>query len=215
LVMTLTLVAAVAASGGEPPDAQRTEIIKRIEVKDGLPMLLGGRELLSRGYLGVQLIDLTDQLRRHFGISSEEGVLIGSVQENDPASKAGLRAGDIIIALDGKPVGSSRAAGEMIREMKSGDSVRIDFLRGGTREQAFATIDERRLPEMRIRLLDPSQERGMDKIPLEGEVAMKKLEEYLVSPERRIMRLRDCDDLQEKLESVEKRLKELEKKLQK
>ncbi len=64
---------------------------------------------------------------------SEEtgGALIQEVRPNTPADEAGLRVGDIIIAVDGQPVDSSHPLNELIGARKPGDRVEITILRGG------------------------------------------------------------------------------------
>lgn len=66
--------------------------------------------LSSRGRLGITLQELTPQLADYFGV--KDGVLISSVRDDSPASRAGLRAGDVIIAIDGESVAD---AGDVIR----------------------------------------------------------------------------------------------------
>lgn len=68
--------------------------------------------LSGRGRMGVTLQELTPQLADYFGVKDRAGVLISSVREDSPASRAGLRAGDVIIAIDGESVAN---AGDVIR----------------------------------------------------------------------------------------------------
>jgi membrane-associated protease RseP (regulator of RpoE activity) len=54
--------------------------------------------------IGINSIPLTKQLGDYFGVSDGKGVLVSNVRENSPAAKVGLKAGDVIIEADGKPV---------------------------------------------------------------------------------------------------------------
>lgn len=73
----------------------------------------------SRARLGATVDDLSSQLASYFGV--KEGVLVSAVTENSPASRAGLRAGDIITAVNDRPVRSSADLARAIREMDDGD----------------------------------------------------------------------------------------------
>src|SRR5690349_20519389 len=77
--------------------------LQGLQVLDLNGDLLGGK----RAWLGVSLLDLSDELREHFGASRESGVMVESVADGSPADKAGVRVGDIIVAIDGKDVKSS------------------------------------------------------------------------------------------------------------
>jgi membrane-associated protease RseP (regulator of RpoE activity) len=157
--------------------------------------LLGGK----RAYLGVSLIDLTTELREHYGASKEAGVLVGSIEDGSPADKAGLRVGDIVVAIDGKDVDSAGDVRSGLREKKDGDTVRVEVLRGRARQTLVASVVEREGP----RLFGPGDLGGLGRT--------------LNSPEwkARIESLGDCGSLQGRIKELESRLKELEKRLQK
>jgi serine protease Do len=59
---------------------------------------------VTRGYLGIRFQPLTADLARSFGLESEKGALIASVEKDTPAEKAGLKAGDVIVEFDGKQI---------------------------------------------------------------------------------------------------------------
>jgi len=59
------------------------------------------------GFLGVQLTDLTAELRTHFGVAADAGVMVAKVVDDSAAFRAGLAAGDIITRVDGESIGSS------------------------------------------------------------------------------------------------------------
>ena len=61
----------------------------------------------KRAHLGVSLVDLTDELREHFGAPKDAGLLVSSVEDGSPADKSGIQTGDIIVAIDGKDVQST------------------------------------------------------------------------------------------------------------
>ena len=59
---------------------------------------------VTRGWLGVHIQPLSDELARSFGLSSNKGALIAEVEKDSPAARAGLRRGDVILAFDGHPI---------------------------------------------------------------------------------------------------------------
>jgi len=84
----------------EAPEAPAPPRPPRAPAMDGLSMFP------SRPRLGIEVIDLTEQLARYMKV--DDGVLISSVNAGSPAEKAGLRAGDVIVKVDGEPVRQSR-----------------------------------------------------------------------------------------------------------
>jgi len=96
----------------------------------------------TRGYLGVNLIDLSDQLGEYFGVSEDEGVLITSVEKDSPAEKAGIKAGDVIITADNEKIEGSGDLSEIIRDHEKGDNITLVVLRNGHRQEINCELDE-------------------------------------------------------------------------
>jgi serine protease Do len=94
---------------------------------------------VQRGFLGVGLQPLTDDLVKAFNLKSDEGVLISEVQPKSPAEKAGIQTGDVVVAIDNKPVKSTRELQLTVGAMAPGAKVQLKVLREG-KEQSF-TID--------------------------------------------------------------------------
>jgi predicted metalloprotease with PDZ domain len=86
-----------------------------------------GPRLGARGRLGVRLQPLTEQLAAHFGAS--EGVLVSSVDEGSPAGKAGLKAGDVIMAVNGRAVSEPGDVSRELRDSDTASSVEITVMR--------------------------------------------------------------------------------------
>ena len=59
---------------------------------------------MRRGYLGVSIKDLDPEVAARLGLENQKGVLVSNVVEGSPAAKAGLKDGDVITSLGGKPV---------------------------------------------------------------------------------------------------------------
>jgi len=94
---------------------------------------------IVRGYLGVGVQDLTPALADSFGLSSHSGALVTDVQPNTAASKAGLKSGDVITGLDGKPVTDANQLSLAISETAPGTRLALDVLRNGRTEHVTAT----------------------------------------------------------------------------
>jgi len=85
----------------------------------------GGRQI------GIGVTPLTKQLAEHFGV--QDGAIINNVRENSPAAKAGLKAGDIVVEVDGKPIKGEGDIMRAVREKKDGD-VTLTIVRNGNRQ---------------------------------------------------------------------------------
>ena len=93
----------------------------------------------STRQIGVGVTPLTKQLAQHFGV--EAGAMINNVRENSPAAKSGLKAGDIIVEADGKPVKGDFDLIRTIGEKKDG-SINLTIVRDGSRQSISVTPEE-------------------------------------------------------------------------
>ena len=92
----------------------------------------GGK--VQRGRLGVSVQSLDQELARSFGLEDPRGALVSQVQEDTPAAKAGIKAGDVILKVDGETVEDSAMLSRVIAGKKPGQRVGVDFLRNGKRQ---------------------------------------------------------------------------------
>lgn len=106
----------------------------------------------SRGRLGISTQDLTEQLRDYFGVEKATGVLVTSVSEDTPASRAGLKAGDIIIAINGAKVSDTGDIRNELRKIESGDC-NLTVVRNGKTKQFKATLEAREFELHRMPML--------------------------------------------------------------
>jgi C-terminal processing protease CtpA/Prc len=99
----------------------------------------------SRGRLGVITQGLSEQLGQYFGVEKGQGVLVSSVQNDSAAGKAGLKAGDIILAVNGTTINDP---GDLRRELNKVDAgeVRLTIMRDRQRQELRATLDARPAP---------------------------------------------------------------------
>lgn len=83
----------------------------------------------DRAWLGVEMIELGDQLREFFDVPENTGVLIKEVIEDSPAEKAGLKAGDVIIRLGEKKIRKSKDVVRAVDYFEPGDKVEVEIIR--------------------------------------------------------------------------------------
>ncbi len=95
---------------------------------------------VRRGRLGVEMADLTPALAKKLGVSAQEGAFVGAVQPGSPAEKAGLREGDVVVAMNNRPI---RAAAELRARLgltPVGEEVDLRVQRGGAARNIRARI---------------------------------------------------------------------------
>lgn len=88
---------------------------------------------VQRGRLGVMIQDFTPDLAEAFGVETDGGALVASVEPETPAEMAGLVAGDIILEVNGEPVEGSADLRQKIGLRRPGNSIEITYLRDGKR----------------------------------------------------------------------------------
>jgi serine protease Do len=111
-------------------------------VKALLPQLRGGK--VHRGRLGVQIqnMPITEEEAKDLGLPKPEGAIVSMVEHGSPAEQAGLRAGDVIVEYNGKPVPDADRLTAMVASTPAGTRVPITFYRDGKRWTGTARIDE-------------------------------------------------------------------------
>ncbi|MEI9971882.1 MAG: PDZ domain-containing protein [Ignavibacteriota bacterium] len=97
---------------------------------------------VTRAYLGIVPQDVTPAIAKAFGVKEFTGALIGDVTADSPAQKAGLKNGDIILELNGKPVNDANELRMNISMMAPGTAVNLKVLREGADRSVTATLGE-------------------------------------------------------------------------
>lgn len=98
-------------------------------------LIRGGR--VDRGWLGVSVADAEEQGRR------QRGAVIMGIERNSPAARAGLRQGDLVTALNGEAVATSRALVRGVAVLPPGETVRLTLQRGGRQQEIAVQIGRR------------------------------------------------------------------------
>jgi serine protease Do len=95
---------------------------------------------VTRGWLGVSIQPLTQELAKSFGITSTQGALIASVSDDSPAARAGFKPGDVIVTFDGKPVEGPRTLPAIVANTPVGRAVPVVVLRDGKQQTMQVTV---------------------------------------------------------------------------
>lgn len=96
---------------------------------------------LNRGYLGVGVIEVTDERMKSLKLPSDHGVEVTLVVPNSPAAKAGLKQSDVILELNGKAVDSADQFPAMIGEAGPGAKISLTIWRNGAKQTLTAMLD--------------------------------------------------------------------------
>ena len=99
----------------------------------------------SSGYLGVQIQELTDGLRDYFKVKGNDGVLVSEVVEDSPAEKAKLKAGDIILSVNGDNVSTASELQRAISRQDPDSEVALEIIRKGRSRDITATLDAQKI----------------------------------------------------------------------
>jgi len=96
--------------------------------------------VVHRGILGVNIESINDQMARELGLEKVQGVLISRVFQESAAEDAGLRAGDVIISINGTTTGTSPKLQEQLARFRPGDPIYIEYIRKGERYRATVVL---------------------------------------------------------------------------
>lgn len=130
--------AIVSPSGGNVGIAFAIPSETVIEVVDALKA--GGQ--VARGYVGVQIQPVSDEVAEALELKDAQGALIAQVQSGTPGDKAGLKAGDVVTAIDGETIKDSREMSREIARKKPGTTVKLSVLRDGKTITVPVTLEQ-------------------------------------------------------------------------
>lgn len=98
---------------------------------------------VTRGWLGVSVQDINQDLAKQFGLNEAKGALVSEVLPNSPAAAAGVKVGDVVTAIDGKPVDSAAVLRNAVAQSPVGKNISLEVLRNNRRESLNVKIAER------------------------------------------------------------------------
>jgi serine protease Do len=114
------------------------------KAKGILNELIEGKQVVY-GWLGIQIQDITDDVAEYYGLADREGVLVYQVLPDSPASRSGMKDGDIVKSLNGEPIHHARELVDRVGGMKAGRKVSLGILRDGKPQTLQVEIGERPL----------------------------------------------------------------------
>ena len=132
--------------------------IPSTEAKPILDRLMKG-QAIQRGYLGVGIQPLTDDLARSFGVPRGRGELISRVEPGEAAARAGIRQGDIIVRIGGRDVTPDQTLSYLAANLAPGTRVPVEIIRDGKPLTVQLTMGTRP-PEDQIAGFDPDADEG-------------------------------------------------------
>ncbi len=203
-LLTLLPTAARSVRADDPADPDDNVVVS---VGDGDFDFDGNDPVIVRvgrgGFIGVTLVEITPELRAHFGAPKDAGVLVSDVRTDTPAAKAGVEVGDVITAVDGKRVQCSRDVSRGIRSRKAGETVALDVVRGGASRKLSVTVEERK-----------AGERSIDLGEMKDTLRKHPWTWRDFGPNATVIdNLDEFPRMSERIQELEKRVKELEKRL--
>ena len=150
LVGINTLLLRGSGSGGGPGFAAPSNIVRAVFEQ----IRKTGR--MRRGEIGVRAQTITPLLAAGLRLKRDQGAILGDVIPGGPGARAGLRVGDIVLTLDGKPIENGRQFHVNLYRRALGDRVRVEILRGDRRATVTVSVAERVDPLSEARALaDP------------------------------------------------------------
>jgi hypothetical protein len=184
---------------------------------------------LDRGYMGVHLDDLNEQMGEYFGVDGGKGGLVTEVVEDSPAAAAGLKAGDVIIQLGDTDIESSADLHKAMGGTEPEQQMEVKFVRKGQTDDVSITLGE--LPEdalsKHIEIIGEGDDhwtihtapRMMKHFDHHGDVDVRVMRKPAPHWEYEWQEMHEAEDeireMKEELDKMRQELKEMKKELQK
>lgn len=183
------------------------EFMNRAKEAGRMRFKVAGEPSMLKGRLGMVVEDLNKDLAPYFNVKEDEGVLVVEVEEESPAEKAGVKAGDVITAIGDAPVHNVEALSNEVSKANEGDTLAVDLIRKGAKKSVAIEVGKGG-PEVyfysapfewNVKRLDRPERPGRQSPPDFRPAEREQLKE-------------DIDSLKEQLKDLEERLDKMEKK---
>jgi membrane-associated protease RseP (regulator of RpoE activity) len=224
-------VVRIAVPGADGEDGEAAMVF--VSTDGTAPVIESYARKVPRTWLGIHLVDMTPELRRHLGAPEDTGVLVSKVEPDSPAGRAGLAVGDVLTRFDGEDVGSAFELRRMVGEYEPDATVTVELWRDRQVRQVTATLGEREmpavdlaefaykwkmlgapeapLPELPAAALAKLKELKVAPMPFDSAELMETIERLRALHERRA---EEVEKQQEARQALERKIQELDRKLQ-
>src|SRR5213594_2091032 len=142
------------------------------QAKDVMQQLIT-RGKVVRGWLGIVIQDVTDQLAGSFGVKEREGVLVAEVMKGSPADAAGLKAGDVVVDLSGTPIKEVPDLQQRIASIRPGQTMKLTVIRDKKPVSVTVKIGEMPADEPLVAEAPGNDEWGLNVESLTGDAALR------------------------------------------
>lgn len=105
-----------------------------------IPQLITHGKVTDRGWLGVMIQPVTEDLAKSFGLAGESGALVGDVVKGSPAEKAGIKRGDVILSFNGETIGAANELPALVATTPAGKASTVSILRDGQKMDLTVTL---------------------------------------------------------------------------
>ena len=139
----------------------------------------------KRGWLGVNIQSVTDEIAESLGLDKARGALVARVMDNGPAAQAKIEAGDVILSFDGKPVTNMNALPRIVAETPIGKKAAVEVWRGGKSRALTATVGELDESQDQVAAVAPTEQKAPTKSASEKSLDTLGLKMAPLSPELR------------------------------
>jgi serine protease Do len=125
-----------------------------------------------RGWLGVEIQEVTPDLAQSFGLAKPEGALVASVEKDGPADKAGLERGDVVLKFDGKDVHDEHELPVLVADTPINKKTSVDIVRNGKHQTLDVVVGElKEAPVQTAKAEEPGTNWGMQVGDITPEIA--------------------------------------------
>ena len=127
---------------------------------------------IERGYLGIQIQPVSDDVAASLGLRRNRGEIVQMVQPGEAAARAGIEPGDIVLTVNGREVTPDQTLSYLVANIAPGTTIPVEVIRDGQRRQINVTVGKRPSEEelRQSQMFDPDAEPEDDMAPSDNEV---------------------------------------------